>query len=281
MDTAHTLTPTSTEPFLHPVTLGPERGISMESFIHSFDAHHVNQLVVAAEMRGTIRLYFSPLERYALSEITPLIIEAWVHDIGRHSHSQANKSLSILRTMFERAKDWRLYEGENPARRVQLYPTRARTRFVQPKEMPRLMFALKREDEATQCYFLLCLLVGCRRTEGLTMQWNDLDVESGVWNKPKTKTGIPHTVPVPLSLMSRIAALPRLNEFVFSTIRGLGRRRWCTKSGVGFAQALACPMSRSRSPAHLCELARDPWRESCGDRARRAESYESGPYGNL
>lgn len=114
---------------------------------------------------------------------------------------------------------WRLYEGENPASRVKPCAMRSRTRFAQPKEMPLLMQALKRENEMTQCYFLLCLLVGCRRTEGLTMKWEDLDIEACMWNKPRTKTGIPHTIPVP-ALMARIAALPQRNEFVFSTLHG-------------------------------------------------------------
>lgn len=93
---------------------------------------------------------------------------------------------------------------------------------------------LKREDEMTQCYFLLCLLVGCRRTEGLTMRWADLDTQACVWNKRRTKTGIPHTVPVPASLMARIAALPARNEFVFSTMRSshwspsLAYGKWCS-----------------------------------------------------
>ncbi len=64
-----------------------------------------------------IRRFFVPLSPYALADITPLMIEEWFHDIGEHSQSQANKSLGMLRTMFGRARDWRVFTGENPASR--------------------------------------------------------------------------------------------------------------------------------------------------------------------
>ncbi len=212
----------------------------MDTLIAAFLEHHVKHLSVAAEVQGTIRLYFGPLRGYSLPDLKPLIIESWFHTIGKSSKSQANKSLSILRTMIEKAKDWRLYEGENAARRVKPYGIHARTRFVQPKEMPLLMQALKREDEMTQCYFLLCLLVGCRRTEGLTLRWSDLDAEACVWNKRRTKTGIPHTVPVPAALMARIAAIPKVNDYVFTARRSmhwspsLAFDKWCSiRKGAG------------------------------------------------
>ena len=127
------------------------------------------------------------------------MVEAWFHEVGQHSQAQANKCLSLLRTMFERARDWRLFTGDNPAQRVKKYTKHARTRFVQPKEMPALMAAMRREREYVQCFFLLPLLVGCRRTEGLTLKWADPDFEGGLWHKSRTKTDVAHTIPIPRS----------------------------------------------------------------------------------
>lgn len=203
----------------------------MDNYIPIFLSNHVAQLSVAREMTGTIKKYFDPLRSHALVDITPLLVESWFHDIGQHSHAQANKSLSILRTMFEKAKDWRLFTGENPAQRVKTYRRIERERFVTPEEMPRLQAALAREYDDTQGYFLLCLLTGCRRTEGLTLRWADLDLERRVWRKSSTKTGRAHTVPVPAGLLDRLSALPHRNEFVFATKRGhwscaLAFERW-------------------------------------------------------
>jgi integrase len=197
----------------------------MQTFLVHFIANHVNQLSVKREMTGIIRRYFPPILPYSLAEITPLIIEAWFHEIGRHSHAQANKSLSILRTCFEKAKDWRLFMGDNPAQRVKKYPKHERDRFVTPEEMPRLQAAIAREHEQTQAYFLLCLLTGCRRNEALDLKWTDINFASGMWRKAHTKTRRPQLVPIPVTLLNRLAALPRTNEWVFATSSKRGH--WC------------------------------------------------------
>lgn len=208
------LTPASTRPRM------TGKGQRMESLIETYCQHHVSQLAVAKEQTGLLRRYFPPLHRYTLAEITPLIVTAWFHEIGKHSHAQANKSLSILRTMFERARDWKLFTGDNPAQHVQKYARNERERYVTEEEMPRLQWALSREPEDTQCFFLLCLLVGCRRGEALKMQWVDLNYTRRVWRKPLTKTKRTHLVPVPLALLERIMALPRINEYVFASSHG-------------------------------------------------------------
>jgi integrase len=193
---------------------------TMHDFIALYLRNHVNHLSVSKEMTGTIRIWFGPLEAMPLSELTPVQIEEWFHQIGGKSPMMANKCLSILRTMFEKARDWRLFVGDNPAQRVKKYKSKSRKRFIQPSEMPNLMKHLAREDEQTQVYFLLCLFVGCRKTEALTLRWADLDMEQGIWHKTHTKTGRSQTVPIPLALLQRIDALPRKNPYVFATCAG-------------------------------------------------------------
>lgn len=208
----------------------------MQAFIPLYLRNHVAQLTIAREMAGTIHRYFDPLLTTRLDALTPIQIEEWFHHIGNTSPSMANKCLSIVKTMIEKARDWRMFTGDNPAARIKKYPEQSRERFVQPEEMPRLMAALKEQEEVTQCYFLLCLLVACRRSEGLTLRWCDLDVPHCRWHKPRTKTSRRNTrrgqnVPVPFALMARISALPRTNEFVFATKFGhwstsLAFERW-------------------------------------------------------
>jgi integrase len=192
----------------------------MDTLLTVFMENHVAHLSVRREFEWVIRRYFEPLRSYAKSDITPLIVEKWFHDIGEHSTNQANKCLSILRTMFERAKDWRLYEGENPAARVKPYHRTQRERFVQPEEMPLLVKVLNTEPEDVQCYYLLCLLVGCRKSEALTIKWTDIDFHRGVWHKGHTKTRVKHAVPIPSNLLERIRNLPHHNEYVFASKKG-------------------------------------------------------------
>ncbi|HSF67701.1 MAG TPA: hypothetical protein VLA67_09780 [Nitrospiraceae bacterium] len=68
-----------------------------------YKRNHVAQLAFAQEMRGTIRNYFGPLVGTPLEKLTPLHVEEWFHAIGSTSPSMANKSLSTLRTMFNKA----------------------------------------------------------------------------------------------------------------------------------------------------------------------------------
>src|SRR4051812_47810120 len=123
----------------------------LQPFIDLYLRNHVAQLTVAKEMTSTIRRYFGPLLATELEKITPIQIEDWFHEIGKTSPSMANKSLSILRTMFNTARDWRMFAGENPATRIKRYKEHSRKRFVQPEEMPRVMAALKEQPEDIQC----------------------------------------------------------------------------------------------------------------------------------
>ena len=225
MDTAPLAPAPSARPRLSPESGGAVSGRTLEAFLVVYIRNHVNQLSVAikAEQTSMIRRFFVPLSPSALADITPLMVESWFHEIGEQSQSQANKSLGMLRTMFVRARNWRVFTGENPATMVRKYTRHARTRFVKPEEMPALMTVLQRQREDIQCFFLLCLLVGCRRSEGLTLRWADLDLVAGLWHKSRTKTGFAHTIPIPRALFERLDALPRINEWVFATQQG----HWC------------------------------------------------------
>jgi integrase len=181
----------------------------LQSFIEIYLRNHVAQLSVAKEMTGTINKYFDPIKSIPLAELTPLQIEEWFHAIGSTSPSMANKCLSILRTMFNKARDWRMFSGDDPCVRIKRYKEYSRKRFVQPEEMPKLMAVLQRESEHLQCYFLLCLMVGCRRTEAIMLRWVDLDFVNSRWHKPHTKTDRAQTLAVPVALLKRIEAFPR------------------------------------------------------------------------
>lgn len=108
-----------------------------------------------------------------------------------------------------------MFSGDNPCVRIKRYKEYSRKRFVQPEEMPKLMAVLQRESEHLQCYFLLCLMVGCRRTEAIMLRWVDLDFVNSRWHKPHTKTDRAQTLAVPVALLKRIEAFPRYNDYVF------------------------------------------------------------------
>lgn len=168
------------------------------------------------------KLYFPPLLDVRPSDLTRPVVMQWFHEIGRHSHMQANHALSLLRTMFTKAEEWQLWDGDNPASRIRWYKKDARTRFIQPEEMPALLESLALEAIPVQTFFLTCLLTGCRGGEARAMQWADLNLTQGLWHKPTTKTGTPHTVPLPPSLVAMLSSFPQTYDWVFGSPRHHG-----------------------------------------------------------
>jgi len=135
-----------------------------------------------------------------------------------HGHYSANRLIALLRKMFNLAQIWGIYEGENPATRIQMFPEKKRERFVHPDELPRLMEALKGEENFyIRAAFLVCLFTGARRGEVLGARWEDINLDEGVWRIPETKARRSHLLPLPGPVRELLRNLPVMadNPFVF------------------------------------------------------------------
>jgi len=80
---------------------------------------------------------------------------------------------------------------------------------------------------------LTALLTGARRTEVLTMRWEEVSLTRAEWRIPHTKAGRPHLLPVPHALVTLLRSLPRVHENpdVFPGLGGVGhlqnmKRAW-------------------------------------------------------
>lgn len=120
-----------------------------------------------------------------------------LHDrVGKaHGQYQANRLLSLIRAMFNQVA--RIgFTGPNVASRVERFAEQSRDRFLQPDELPRFFVALREEPAKFRDYFLTALFTGARRSNLLTMRWADIDLGSGWWRIPMTKSGEPVLVPL-------------------------------------------------------------------------------------
>ena len=155
--------------------------------------------------------------------------------IGETAPYRANRLVALLRKMFNLARDWGLHAGENPATRIQMFREESRDRFVQPEELPRLFQAIAEEaDPSVRAVLLTALLTGARRTEVLTMRWDDVSLTRAEWRIPHTKAGRPHLLPMPHALVATLRSLPRVegNPYVFrGTARGGPSPRY--ETGLG------------------------------------------------
>ncbi|MCH8188799.1 MAG: tyrosine-type recombinase/integrase [Proteobacteria bacterium] len=144
------------------------------------------------------RTYLKPLASRKLSEVTPEIIRQNPLRLARKRGKRtANIALTLLRTLFNRAYEWGHWLNENPTRGIRKYREQSRDRYLLPKEMGRFLETLREEPDATiRDFFLILLLTGVRKGNALSMQWQDVDLETGVWRIPDTKTGDPQTLPL-------------------------------------------------------------------------------------
>lgn len=109
---------------------------------------------------------------------------------------QANRLLERLRAMFNKAIEWG-WKGSNPAHGIRKFKEKSRDRFLQPYELPYFFDALHAEaNDAARDYIMLSLLTGARKTNVLSMRWDEVNLEQAEWRIPETKNGEPLTVPL-------------------------------------------------------------------------------------
>lgn len=138
--------------------------------------------------------------------------------VGQTAPYAANRLLALIRKMFNLARVWGMYRGENPATGIERFPEEKRDRFVQPQELPALMQSLAQESNPfIKASFLVCLFTGARKMEVLSMKWSDIDIAQGIWRIPQTKASRPHLIPLPAPILSLLHMLPRFegNPHVF------------------------------------------------------------------
>ncbi|MDR1457515.1 MAG: site-specific integrase, partial [Puniceicoccales bacterium] len=121
-----------------------------------------------------------------------------MHDrIGReHGKIEANRALAYTRAIYNKMIEWG-WEGTNPAIGVKKFKEQKRDRFILHDELPKFMEALEMEpNRAMRDFFLMCLYTGARRSNVLSMRWEDIDFSINEWRIPDTKNGEPVRIPL-------------------------------------------------------------------------------------
>ena len=165
-----------------------------------------------------------------------------VTDRGRPYAAQTIKHiLAIVRRLFNLARKWGLYDGENPASKVQMpHVDNQVTEFLTDEELSRLLAVLDHwpfDDSAAFVKF--CLLTGFRRGELFKMQWEHIDFERRMVTLPDPKGKKTVTIPVSQPALDVLEGLHRSSDFVFPGKDG--------KQRVDFAG----PWQRIRKAAEL------------------------------
>lgn len=118
---------------------------------------------------------------------------------GRGSRTMANRTLEIVRKMFQFAMGEGLMEA-NPAKDVPKPHTEApRQRTLTDAELKAVWGAMEGMSRQSRAAMRLLLLTGRREAEVVGMRWRDLDLDQAVWSIPAeaNKSGRADLVPLP------------------------------------------------------------------------------------
>ena len=153
-----------------------------------------------------------PLEKIGRADIAKL------HHGLRESPIAANRTLSLLTTMFNLSERWGLRpDGSNPCRHIQRYKETRRERFLSSEELSRLGQALaKVEEDKTYSPFLvavirLLIFTGARLGEILSLKWEDVDFQGRRLILADSKTG-KKVIQLNAPALAVLDQLPRIEE---------------------------------------------------------------------
>jgi integrase len=172
-----------------------------------------------------------------LSEIHPFLVEKHKRvRVESGAPVAANRELTVLKLLFNRCRDWGLFEGENPARTVKrVKEPKGRLRYLQHEEEDRLL-ATAREPLRT---IILCgIYAGLRvKSEALTLQKADIDLRRGLLTVQASyaKSGVTRTVPLNSVLRKALAVTIERSRGAWVFAKRDGRPYRSIRSGFDLA----------------------------------------------
>ncbi|MDO6461923.1 tyrosine-type recombinase/integrase [Granulosicoccaceae sp. 1_MG-2023] len=154
-----------------------------------------------------------------LSHVTTEALKALHAKISIDHPTQANRVLSLARTLFNAAiHDYGLFNGDNPCAGIRKNHEQPRDRFLMSDELSRFFAAVAEEQNPViRDYILMSLLTGARRSNVLAMRWDQIHFDRGEWHIPDTKNGEPHIVPLVEDALQLLRVIRETNKskFVF------------------------------------------------------------------
>lgn len=202
---------------------------------HKWSAGHLqNHMTLTAaggesKKRGpglTVAGPMAPLMPLALADITAERVAAWLEKEAAERPTNAAQSYRLLRAFIRWAADIPAYRGIIAPETY----SASSVREAVPKSQAADGDGLQREqlsawfdavrgirNPVISAYLQALLLTGARREELAALRWADVDFQ---WRHMTIKDKIEGTRPIPLTLYTAalMSALPRRNEYVFSSL---------------------------------------------------------------
>jgi integrase len=139
-------------------------------------------------------------EKRKIHSIKRQDVYSLIDEIAKRAPVQANRTLAVIRAMFNFAIS-RDYLDTNPCARVKR-PTveKSRDRVLEMPEIARLLNGILTPGitDTLRLAIKFLLLTGQRIGEVTNAEWSEIDFENAIWTLPgsKVKSGRPHRVPL-------------------------------------------------------------------------------------
>lgn len=166
----------------------------------------------------TLKKFFSG---YGLHEITPRLIEEFKASRKNEvSPARINRLLATLKCIFNKAKQWGRFFGDNPVKQVKMFKeNNERTRFLEKEEVVKFLACC---NETLRPIAMIALNTGMRLGEILGLKWRDVDLKRGLINLYNTKNGEKREVPInqhAKNVLMHVEKHPN-SEYIFHTSTG-------------------------------------------------------------
>jgi integrase len=138
-----------------------------------------------------------PIMKLKIKNITNANIQDLQSKIAENNgKTMANRILQLLSVVFNKGMDWNIIEA-NPCKGIKKFREKSRDRFLQPDEIQRLIKVLNESsNELIRDYVYISLLTGARKSDVLSMEWNEIDFTNKKWRIPEQKNGESQTIPL-------------------------------------------------------------------------------------
>lgn len=126
--------------------------------------------------------------------------------VANSSPATANKKLTLLRSIFNKAKVWGYFYGDNPCLQIKkMTEVSQRRRYLSLDEIKRLL-----DNTHPRLYpVVVCaLMTGMRKGEILRLSWENIDWEQGIIHIRKAKSGRSREIPIATMLREVLAGFP-------------------------------------------------------------------------
>jgi integrase len=171
-----------------------------------------------------IAKYLLPIwGRAKLSEIAREDIQQFQAEMLAHGYKPGtvNRRMALVKFIFNLAEKWEVID-KSPARGVsKVADNEGKERYLTKEETVRLLAALKEsKSQVVPDLIEFLLLTGARKSEASNARWENVNLETGIWTVPVSKSGKPRYIPLSRAAV-QVLARRKTNgsEYVFPNPR--------------------------------------------------------------